>query len=83
MKLQFDHSKGETNHHGTEKKGEPWNKETVRGPKLTFHDIKKANAWKKSRKRCMFYWRWIFYRPSGACHYFDVSFIEACKNSPE
>jgi hypothetical protein len=71
--VKFAFSKGERNCHGTQKKGEPWNKETVRGPKLVFFDIKKENAWQKGfGARCFFFWRWIFYFPSGSCWYIDV-----------
>jgi hypothetical protein len=73
MRLKFDYSKGEMNYHGTEKKGEPWNKETVRGWKLKWLDLIKENFWQHQGKtRALIFWRFILYLPSGACRYFDV-----------
>jgi len=69
MKLKFNWHTGKGNHHGTQKKGEPWNQETVRGWKLKFLDIRSPNSLAR------WYGRWILYRPSGACYYFDVAFV--------
>ena len=74
MKLNFRHAHGKTNHHGTQKPGEPWDQATVRGWKLKLLDLKKENSWQEGfGARCYFYWRAILYLPSGACHYFDLS----------
>lgn len=71
MKLRF--SKGAGNHHGTQPAAQPWNRETVRGPKFTLIDVKAANKTMCGfMEGCKYYWRLIFYFPSGACWYFDA-----------
>lgn len=65
INVTFEIHKGDSNQHGTQKPGEAWNGETVKGLKLKRIDM-------KANKRDGFYLRWIFYFPSGACRYFDV-----------
>jgi hypothetical protein len=62
--MKFMFHTGDFNHHGTQKKGEPWNQQTVRGPKLKWLKLE--------RKSPGFSRRLIFYFPSGKCWYFDV-----------
>jgi hypothetical protein len=64
MRFFCDFSRGATNQHGTQKDGEPWNKQTVKGPMLKFLKLR--------RKSAGISWRFIFYFPSGACWYFDL-----------
>jgi hypothetical protein len=79
MKVRFNYSKGESNSHGTQRKGEPWNKETVRGWKVVFIDMRKANSFSKEICRSPIYWRFILYQPSGVCHYLDVALVRSMK----
>jgi len=53
-----------SNHHGTQARGEEWNKETVRGPKFTYC---KLDVHAPSTGH-----RIWFYFPSGKCWSFDV-----------
>jgi hypothetical protein len=69
----FHFSKGESNHHGTQKKGEPWNQQTVTGPKLVFLDLIAANTPRMKDSQLIFYWRIIYYFKNGACWYFDIA----------
>ena len=62
MKLVFE--KNKRNSHGTQKSGEPHNRETVRGPKFA--------AVRLERKSPGFSWRLIFYFPSGAWWNLDI-----------
>lgn len=66
---RFYFGKLDTNHHGTEKKGEPWNKETVRGPKFVFLRLE---SHEKDFKLRHLGWRVILYFPSGAWWHFDI-----------
>lgn len=62
MKLAFHRSN--TNYHGTQQKGERWNEQTVRGPKLRYVKID---------TRLPYYGhRFIFYFRDGSCWYFDI-----------
>lgn len=67
---RFYFDKAATNKHGTEKKGQPWNGETRRGPKLVLVTLEGHDA--KGKFRTHVGWRFIFYFPSGACWYFDI-----------
>jgi hypothetical protein len=69
MTLKCHYATGESNSHGPKVGG---NSTVVKGWKLKFIDIRKANAWNQEVTRAIAYWRWILYRPSGYCHYFDV-----------
>ena len=70
----FNLDKGASNHHGTQKKGEPWNKETIKGWKITAHDMIKANSYIDGfGDRLLWYYRFILYKPDGSCWYFDVA----------
>lgn len=75
MRIRFNYSNGDSNYHGTQRKGEAWNQQTVTGWKLRFIDLIKANGWPLAMTRCKVNWRFIVYRPSGACHYFDVALV--------
>lgn len=77
MKLKFDCSKGVFNQHGTQAAGEPWNGQAVKGWKIRFIDLIKANRYKKELTRNFAKWRFILYRPSGACYYLDVTLTRA------
>lgn len=65
--------RNERNIHGTQKKGEPWNRETVRGPRFSVVDIRKGNPHTKENAND-FYKRIIFYFPSGAWWNLDIFF---------
>jgi len=72
--FEFSFDKSEINHHGTQAKGEPWNAQTVKGWKLKFINICRANSWNRElQKNLAFCWRWILYHPSGSCWYLDVA----------
>lgn len=66
MKIIFDFSKGLTNYHGTQKKGEPWNRDTIHGPKLRY--VKPSYVPPSSGHRLIYYFR------DGSCWYFDIYF---------
>lgn len=76
MRFSFDKANG--NHHGTNKKGEPWNEQTVRGPRFKFLALEGFNSSSKLQKNIG--WRVIFYFPSGACWYFDAYKTKAVKS---
>ena len=59
-----------TNHHGTEKPGEKWNQQTVKGWKLVVLDLNSDLS--KRRKQTRFAKRIILYFPSGAWWHFDI-----------
>jgi hypothetical protein len=70
LQVSFISTTLDSNHHGTERKGEPWNKETVRGWKakwLVLEGFDRNSKLKQNIGR-----RLIIYRPSGACWLFDV-----------
>jgi hypothetical protein len=58
--------KSDRNMHGTQKKGEPWNKEMVTGPKFSL--VKLGVHKPTTGHRLIFYW------PSGAWNHLDVVF---------
>ena len=60
-----------SNHHGTQKLGEPRNRETVRGWKMKFIDLRKANP-HTAENANDFYGRIILYFPSGDWWNLDV-----------
>jgi hypothetical protein len=72
MKIQFKQYKSSINHHGTQRKGERWNEETVKGWRLRFIDIRKANDGRMNPTRCKFFLRTILYFPSGAWRHVDL-----------
>lgn len=89
MKLSVHFSKNYTNHHGTKAKGEPWNKETVHGLKLTCVDLlqpikRRENSNPEGGKtRAKWYKRFILYFPSGSWWNFDVALLRRerpCRN---
>jgi hypothetical protein len=66
MKIKLKWGSLDSNYHGTERKGESWNRQPVRGPKfrhvrLTVHAPSTGH-------------RFIFYLPSGAWRHLDVYF---------
>ena len=70
LRVSFTRSSLDTNHHGTERKGEPWNKETVRGWKAKWLVLEGFASYPKLKQdigRSL-----VIYRPSGACWLFDV-----------
>lgn len=82
MKFKIWFDKGDTNYHGTQAKGEPWNQETVRGWKLVTIDLlpgikmrEKHNP-EGGKTRAIWYKRIIIYKPSGACWYVDMSLVK-------
>jgi hypothetical protein len=81
LKLRINCEKSVTNYHGTEKKGEPWNRETVRGWKLRCVDLlqpikerEKHNP-EGGKTRARWYKRFILYLPSGAWYNLDVALV--------
>ena len=81
MKLCFSKGYLPSNHHGTERKGEPWNKETVRGWKCCIVKLESfrilANG-TESIQSIAGRRLWI-YAPSGACWNFDVYLLPTIK----
>lgn len=59
----FITGKSDTNYHGTQSKGEPWNEQTVRGWKVRIIKL--------SRGRPGISLRFILYFPSGAWRHLD------------
>lgn len=62
--IYFRFEKNHSNMHGTQKPGEAWNRETVKGPKFKKRTLE--------RKSPGFSWRFIFYFPSGKWWNLDV-----------
>lgn len=62
IKPRMSLTRGITNQHGTEAKGEPWNKQTIHGWKLTYVKLRMGRGWGR---------RFILYYPSGSCWYLD------------
>jgi hypothetical protein len=62
--LLFDYGRSDKNFHGTQKKGERRNEQTVKGPKFLVVNIE--------RKSPGFSKRFIFYWPSGAWWHLDI-----------
>lgn len=76
MKLTFHKGYSETNQHGTERKGDPWNKQTVKGWKLKVVKLEtfvRVAGWDDAWiVQSLAGRRLIVYRPSGAWWHFDV-----------
>ena len=68
--VSFMGSSLDTNHHGTERKGEPWNKETAHGWKAKWLVLEGFASYSKLKQDIGR--RLVIYRPSGACWLFDV-----------
>ena len=68
--MEFYFGKSATNRHGTEKRGERWNKQTVHGPRLRVVELEGFD--RNSRIRTRLGWRLIVYFPSGAWWHFDL-----------
>jgi hypothetical protein len=64
MKIMFG-KYSDRNHHGTQKPGEPWNQETVRGWTVRFVHIENFTTRVPG-------FRFLLYAPSGKCWNFDV-----------
>ncbi len=62
--MKFYVGKSDTNKHGTQRPGEVWNMETVRGPKLKLVRL--------GYKPDFGGWRLIYYLATGAWWYWDV-----------
>lgn len=81
MRLCFARGFLDTNHHGTEAKGQPWNRQTVRGWKAkivrleTFRILSTGNECIQSLAGRRL---WV-YAPSGKCWNFDVYLIPTLK----
>jgi hypothetical protein len=82
MKLE----KNDMNHHGTQLTGEPWNRQTVHGWRLSCVDLlqpikKREKANPGGGKTCAkWYKRLILYLPSGAWYNLDVALISRRSN---
>lgn len=82
MKLKMRLEKNNTNHHGTQRKGEPWNAQTIHGWKLSCVDllgpIKKREKDNPEGGKTRAKWRkrFIVYLPSGAWWNFDVTLVK-------
>jgi len=81
MQLKFSYGSLTTNHHGTQRKGEPWNNETVKGWTVricnleTFRRLStETEAIQSLAGRRL----WI-YAPSGKCWNFDVYLLPTIK----
>jgi len=81
LKLKISLEKNDMNHHGTQAKGEVWNRQTVRGWKLHCVDLLRPI---KEREQCnpeggktraKWYKRFILYFPSGAWWNIDVALV--------
>lgn len=75
MKIKFTHGYNERNFHGTQKKGEEWNKQTVKGWKAkivkleTIVRVGSSGTWKV---QSLIGRSLIIYRPNGGWWHFDV-----------
>jgi len=84
MKLIFDRGYLSMNHHGTEKKGEPWNRATIRGwtvRVVKLETFRRLATGTEAIQSLVGRRLWI-YAPSGACWNFDVYIapkIEPCE----
>ena len=83
MKLCFSKGYLPDNRHGTERNGEPWNRETVRGTLR----IKKLEVFRRLSTdteaiQSLIGWRLWIYAPSGACWHFDVYLTPRIKECP-
>ena len=81
MRVSFGRGYSDTNHHGTEKKGEPWNRETRKGWTVCIVKLENflilqngCEALQSLAGR-----RLIVYAPSGAWWHFDVCLTPARK----
>ncbi len=63
--MKFYFGKSSTNKHGTERPGEEWNEQTVRGPRLKLVRL--------GYKPNFTGYRLLYYFPSGAWWHFDIS----------
>lgn len=70
MNYRFACGRLDSNHHGTQQRGQPWNQETIKGPKFTF--VRLEGFDRNSRLKTRIGWRIWFYFPSGACWNFDL-----------
>lgn len=87
MKIKVTLENSPINYHGTQKKGEPWNGETVRGYKVTCLDLLKyvkereASNLEGGKTRAVWYKRFILYFPSGAWWNLDVAMVRDWKQA--
>jgi hypothetical protein len=73
VKLGFDVGHLDTNHHGTQQKGEPWNKETVRSRIriCKLETFRRLSTGTEAIQSLVGRRLWI-YAPSGRCWNFDI-----------
>jgi hypothetical protein len=83
MRIKIHLDKNKSNSHGTQKKGEPWNREMIRGHKITVVDLisgirerEKQNP-ECGRTRAVWYKRFIYYCPSGKWWNLDVALVRS------
>jgi hypothetical protein len=81
MKFRINFDKNVANQHGTQATGQPWNRETVRGWKLSCVDLlqpikerEKENP-EGEKTRAKWYKRFILYFPSGSWWNLDVALV--------
>lgn len=85
MQLKLNFGKHVANYHGTQPKGEQWNKQTVRGYKLCCVDLlgpikarEKSNP-EGGKTSAKYYKRLILYFPSSAWWYLDIALVSSFK----
>jgi hypothetical protein len=76
--MKVDCGRLDRNHHGTEAHGQPWNKQTVCGPRFKLVRLEGFDS--DSRLKANIGWRVIFYFPSGAWWHLDICWPPPTKN---
>jgi hypothetical protein len=81
MQLKFSYGHLGTNHHGTQRKGEPWNNEMLRGwtMRICNLEIFRRLSTETEAIQSMAGRRLWIYAPSGKCWNFDVYLVSAIK----
>jgi len=87
MRLKFDYGRLTTNHHGTQRQNEPWDKGTIRGWTIRICNLetfRRLSTGTEAIQSLVGKRLWI-YAPSGRCWNFDVYLtptIKTCQEAP-
>jgi hypothetical protein len=82
VRISFGKGSLTSNHHGTQRKGEPWNREPIRGWTcriVTLETFRRLSTGTEAIQSLAGRRLWI-YAPSGKCWHFDIFVVPTMKD---